>query len=70
MTDKEKLVKVVELADAMYHSAQNLTTDASRLHKAMEEYHQFIIHEYRKEEHVSEELKDAAIEICSKVLEG
>lgn len=55
MTDKEKLVKVVELADAMYHSAQYLTTDASRLHKAMEEYHQFIIHEYRKEEPISKQ---------------
>ena len=32
------------LADAMYWAAQYLTTDASRLQKAMEEYHQFIIH--------------------------
>lgn len=60
MTDKEKLEKLKKLADAMYYAAQYLTTDASRLHKAMDEYHQFIIHEYHKEEPVSEELKEAA----------
>ena len=43
MTEKEKLVKIKKLADAMYHEAQNLTSDASRLHKAMDEYHQFIV---------------------------
>lgn len=32
------------LADAMYWAVQNLGTDASRLQKAMEEYHQFSIH--------------------------
>ena len=41
-----KQKKLVKLADAMYYAAQQMTTDASRLHKAMEEYHQFIIHEY------------------------
>ena len=46
MTDKEKLVKIKKLADAMYHEAQNLTSDASRLHKAMNEYNQFIIQHY------------------------
>ena len=56
MTDKEKLLKLNKLADAMYYAAQYLTTDASRLHKAMNEYHQFIIHEYFKEEPVSEDL--------------
>lgn len=35
-------------ADAMYNAAQNLTTDASQLHKAMEDYHQFIINEYSR----------------------
>jgi hypothetical protein len=50
MTDKEKLEKLKKLADAMYYAAQHLTTDASRLHKAMDEYHQFIINEYHKEE--------------------
>lgn len=39
--DTPKTIK--QLADAMYYAAQHLTTDASRLHKAMEDYHQFII---------------------------
>ena len=52
---REKVEKLKKLADAMYYAAQYLTTDASRLHKAMEEYHQFIIHEYFKEEPVSED---------------
>lgn len=50
MTDKDKLEKAVKLADAMYHAAQYLTTDASRLRKAMDEYHQFIITEYNRQE--------------------
>jgi hypothetical protein len=54
MTDKEILKEIKKLADAMYNAAQYLTTDASRLHKAMDEYHQFIIHEWR-EEPVSDE---------------
>lgn len=41
-----KQKKLVKLADAMYYAAQQMSTDASRLRKAMEEYHQFIIHEY------------------------
>ena len=53
MTDKAKLEKIKKLADAMYYAAQHLTTDASRLHKAMEEYHRFIIHEYFNEKPVS-----------------
>ncbi len=40
-----KLQKLKRLADAMYTAAQLLTTDASHLRKAMEEYHQFIIYE-------------------------
>ena len=40
-----KLQKLKKLADAMYTAAQNLTTDASHLRKAMEKYHQFIINE-------------------------
>jgi len=55
MTDNEKLKDIRKLADAMYYAAQYLTTDASRLHKAMDEYHKFIIHEWR-EEPVSEDL--------------
>jgi hypothetical protein len=38
-----KLQKLKKLADGMYHAAQYLTTDASQLRKAMDEYHQFII---------------------------
>lgn len=49
MTDKGKLEKLKKLADAMYYAAQQLTTDASRLHKAMDEYHKFIIHECKEE---------------------
>ena len=54
MTDKEKLEKLKKLADAMYYAAHHLFDDASMLHKAMEEYHKFIINEYHKEEPVSE----------------
>lgn len=32
------------LADEMYWAAQYLNTDDPRLQKALEEYHQFIIH--------------------------
>ena len=38
-----KLQKLKKLADGMYRAAQYLTTDASHLRKAMDEYHQFII---------------------------
>ena len=61
MTDKEKLNRIKKLADAMYTTAQYLSTDASRLRKAMEEYHKFIIYEYNKQEPASDDL-DAAIE--------
>lgn len=57
MTDKEKLEKAVKLADAMYYAAQYLTTDASRLRKAMDAYHKFIIYEYNKQEPASEDLE-------------
>lgn len=40
-----KIEKLKKLADTMYTAAQNLTTNASNLRKAMEEYHQFIINE-------------------------
>lgn len=40
---KKKLFKLRELAGNMYNAAQYLTTDASRLHKAMEEYRQYVI---------------------------
>ena len=50
MTTEEKLEKLKKLADAMYYAAQYLTTDASSLRKTMEDYRQFIINEYHKEE--------------------
>ena len=65
MTDKEKLEKLKKLADAMYYAAQHLTTDASRLHKAMNEYHQFIIHEC-KEEPVNNDFEMALAEMIYK----
>ena len=58
MTDKEKLKDIKKLADAMYYAAQYLTTDASRLHKAMDEYHKFIIHEWREEPIAPKVLED------------
>ena len=57
MTDKEKLEKIKELADAMYYAAGNLGPNVGsgeRLRKTMGEYHKFIINEYHKEEPVSE----------------
>jgi hypothetical protein len=59
MTDKEKLKEIKKLADAMYYAAFNLTTDASLLKKAMNEYHQFVIFEYYKEEPVNSVWHDA-----------
>lgn len=60
---REEVEKIKKLADAMYYAAQYLTTDASRLHKAMDEYHKFIIHEC-KEEPVSEELEEACEQLA------
>lgn len=40
--------KLKGLADTMYHAAQNLSTDASKLKKAMEDYRQFVINELRE----------------------
>lgn len=46
---REKLSKLKKLADKMYYAAQYLTTDASKLHKAMEEYRQYVINELKEE---------------------
>ena len=43
--DERKQRKLKRLADAIYTAAQYLTTDTTRLRKAMEEYHQFCINE-------------------------
>lgn len=59
----EEVKKLKKLADAMYCAAQYLTTDASRLYKAMDEYHQFIINECHKEEPVSDDLEECTREI-------
>lgn len=61
MTDKEKLEKIKSLADKMSNTASNITTDASLLKKAIDEYHQFIINEYHKEEQTIKELQEKPI---------
>lgn len=43
MTQEQLIKNLIRLADAMYYAGQNLTTDASRLRKAMDDYHQFVI---------------------------
>lgn len=58
MTIEEKLEKIKKLADDMYYAAANLGANVGsgeRLRKTMEDYHKFIIHEYNKEEPVSEQ---------------
>ena len=40
---KKKLERMEKLGQAMYTAAQQLTTDASHLRKAMQEWHKFII---------------------------
>jgi hypothetical protein len=42
MTQEEKINKLKKLGNDMYIAAQSLMSDASRLHKAMEAWHQFI----------------------------
>ena len=59
MTDKEKLEKIKALADKMYSRMAYLTSDTLPIRQAMDEYHQFIINEYHKEEPVSEDLEQA-----------
>lgn len=39
--EEDKFDKAIKLADAMYDAAQQLTTDASRLHKAMQDWWNF-----------------------------
>jgi hypothetical protein len=49
MTPQEKLTKLKQLADAMYAAAQNMSTDASRLNKAMQDYRNFVISELKED---------------------
>ena len=62
MTDKEKLEKIKALADKMYSCMAYLTSDTRPIRQAMDEYHQFIINEYHKEEPASEDLEEAGKE--------
>ena len=45
-TPKTKADEIKKLADDMYDAAQYLSTDASRLRKAMAEYHKYIAYHY------------------------
>lgn len=65
MTDKQKIERLETLGWDMYHAAQNLTTDASSLHKAMNKWWQFVNHELQEEETVSESLEEAAREAAT-----
>lgn len=46
----EKLTKLRHLADAMYYSMQNLTTDTTKIREAMNNYRQFVIYELKESE--------------------
>ena len=46
---REKLIKLKKLADNMYYAAQYLTTDASKLRKAMRDYWHYVVYELKKE---------------------
>lgn len=46
---KEKLTKLEELADKMYYAAQYLTTDASKLRKAMDDYWHYVVYELKED---------------------
>lgn len=48
MTTQEKLTKLRKLADAIYEAALNMSTDASRLRKAMQDYRNFVIYELKE----------------------
>ena len=52
MTEKEKLEKIKRLADAIYNKMAYLTSDTRPIRQAMEDYHNFIVHEYNKDEQV------------------
>ena len=50
MSKVEKLEKAVKLADAMYYAAQMLSTDASHLRKAVDDWWHFKNVELNKKE--------------------
>lgn len=41
MTQEEKFERAIRLGDAMYYAAQMLSTDASHLRKAVDDWWQF-----------------------------
>jgi len=47
---KKKLTKLEETADRMYYAAQYLTTDASKLRKAMRDYWHYTVYELKEEQ--------------------
>ena len=49
MTQEEKLDKIKKLADAMYYSMQNLTTDTTKIREAMNNYRRFVIYELKED---------------------
>ena len=49
MTLQEKITKLKQLADAMYYSMQNLTTDTTKIREAMQDYRNFIIYELKED---------------------
>ena len=48
MTQQEKIDKLKQLSDAMYYSMQNLTTDTTKIRKAMQDYRHFVIYELKE----------------------
>ena len=44
-----KLTKLKQIADAMYYSMQNLTTDTTNIREAMNNYRQFVINELKED---------------------
>jgi len=50
MTDKEKIARLEELGQKMYHAYQYLTNDTQYIRKAMKEWYHFINFELNKEE--------------------
>ena len=60
MTQEEKFERAIKLADAMYYAAQMLSTDASHLKKAMEDWWQFENVELKESE--DERIRERLIE--------
>ena len=67
---EEKLEKIKALADKMYSRMAYLTSDTRAIRQAMDEYHQFVVNEYHKEEPVSEDLEEAAKTYAKKESHG